>query len=166
MTSLFSPHSNSLIQRSLPLVEAHRPLIVAGMTRSLAAADPGRGTEWAACAAATLVDMLIDQARHFASGLGPQDLRPGSRVGEVTTAPGVQGSVTHLPQGGEEGEYAELLRQRLMQQEEIRRLEEAGGVGGPTPAPYYLPGPRSTGQLENRLEDQLAARQPAAPPRG
>jgi tetratricopeptide (TPR) repeat protein len=98
--------------------------------------------------------------------LGPQDLRPGSRVGEVTTAPGVRGSVTHLPRGGEEGDYGELLRQRLMQQEEMRRLEEAGGDGGPTPPPYYLPGPRTTGQLEQRLEDRLAARQPAAARRG
>ena len=97
--------------------------------------------------------------------LGPADLQPGSRVGEVSTAPGIQGSVTHLPQGDEAGDYGELLRQRLQQQEEMRRLEEAGGVGQ-APPPYYVPGTASTGALEQRLEDQLAANVPPPQPRG
>lgn len=97
--------------------------------------------------------------------LGPQDLQPGSRVGEVTTAPGVQGRVTHLPQQEEAADYGELLRQRLMQQREMQQhqFDEGGEV---VESPYYVPGPRSTGQLEQRLEDQLAALDPGVPPAG
>ena len=96
--------------------------------------------------------------------VGPQDIRAGSRVGGVTTAPGIQGSVTHLPAGNPNADYGELLRQRLMQQEETRRREEAQGD---TARPgFYVPGPRSTGQLEQRLEEQLAARQPPPQPHG
>ena len=98
--------------------------------------------------------------------LGPNDLQPGSRTGEVSTAPGIEGTVTHLPEGGGDEDYGELLRQRLMQQEEMRRLEEAGAVTGQQPPAYYTPGTQSTGRVEQRLEDQLAARLPAAPPRG
>jgi tetratricopeptide (TPR) repeat protein len=95
--------------------------------------------------------------------LTPGDLQPGSRVGEVTTAPGVTGSVTHLPD--EQEDYSELLRQRLLQQQEMQQLE-SGEVAGGAPPAYYLPGPNSTGRVEQELEERLAAVTPTGTPRG
>ena len=96
--------------------------------------------------------------------LGPQDLEPGSRVGEVTGGGGARGTVTHLPADPESTDYTELLRQRLLQQNQGNEQtpedevyvegEEAPEV---LPDGTFVPDPRSTGQLEYHLEDQLAS---------
>jgi hemoglobin-like flavoprotein len=74
MSNILSERTIDVLRASLPVVEAHRSRIVDGMAASFAAADPVRGEPRAACAAATLVDMLIDQVRHFAAGEGPRDI--------------------------------------------------------------------------------------------
>jgi Tfp pilus assembly protein PilF len=97
--------------------------------------------------------------------LGPQDLEPGSRVGEVTGG-GARGTVTHLPADPESTDYSELLRQRLLQQQQDQGYQEAPedevyveGEEAPEVLPdgTFVPSPRSTGQLEYHLEDQLAS---------
>jgi tetratricopeptide (TPR) repeat protein len=97
--------------------------------------------------------------------LRPQDLDPGSRVGEVTGGAGGRGSVTHLPPDPETTDYTELLRQRLLQQG-LQGQEEAGDevyVEGDEAAPEvfpdgtFAPAPASTGQIEYFLGDQLAS---------
>jgi tetratricopeptide (TPR) repeat protein len=95
--------------------------------------------------------------------LRAQDLDPNSRVGEVTTAPGVRGDVTHLPTQDEEAsyDYGELLRQRLMEQRE-QGMGEDGQINAPPP--YYVPGQPSTGSIDSVLEDRLAFATPPAPP--
>ena len=94
--------------------------------------------------------------------LGPQDLEPDSHVGEVTGG----GTVTHLPADPESTDYSELLRQRLLQQggeAAVERTTEdevyVEGEEAPEVLPdgSFVPDPRSTGQVEYRLEDQLAA---------
>ena len=97
--------------------------------------------------------------------LGPQDLEPGSRVGEVTGGGGARGTVTHLPADPQSTDYSELLRQRLLQQQSQGYDETSEdevyveGEEAPEVVPdgTFVPDPRSTGQLEYHLEDQLAA---------
>lgn len=74
MSLSLSERSHLVLVSSLPTVEAHRALIVEGMAASLAASVPDRDAPWPRRAAACLVDMLIEQARHFAAGEDPQDL--------------------------------------------------------------------------------------------
>jgi tetratricopeptide (TPR) repeat protein len=88
--------------------------------------------------------------------LRPQDLRPGSQVGGVTG----QGSGHRPPQNlsPDTPGYSELLRQQLeLQQQQQEELEggqpQPEGVE-PPPVGIYVPGTRSSGQLDQRL-DQL-----------
>jgi len=74
MSNILTKRTIDMLRASLPVVEAHRSEIVDGMTASFVAADPMRIERRAARAAATLVDMLIGQARHFAAGEGLRDI--------------------------------------------------------------------------------------------
>jgi hypothetical protein len=94
--------------------------------------------------------------------LRPQDLDPNSRVGEVSGPAGGRATVTHLPADPETTDYTELLRQRLMQQAQGEEVADdiyvEGEEGGEVlPDGTFAPAPRSTGQIEYRLEDRLAA---------
>jgi len=83
--------------------------------------------------------------------LGPGDLRAGSKSGGVTQ-PG-QGRVA--PPSANPA-YSDLLRQQLeLQQEQQRQLEEGGAAPEAAPAPegIYVPGVRSSGQLNLTLEE-------------
>ena len=107
-----------------------------------------------------------EPAAEQARVLGPQDLETGSRVGEVTGGGGARGTVTHLPADPESTDYSELLRQRLLQQQN-EGIDEAPpedevyveGEEAPEVLPdgTFIPDLRSTGQLEYHLEDQLAS---------
>lgn len=84
--------------------------------------------------------------------LGPGDLRAGSKSGGVTQ-PGNQGRIgTPQPNPA----YSDLLRQQLeLQQEQQRQMEEGGGQpeAAPQPEGVYVPGVRSSGQLNLTLEE-------------
>ncbi|HEV8238909.1 MAG TPA: tetratricopeptide repeat protein [Thermoanaerobaculia bacterium] len=84
--------------------------------------------------------------------LGPQDLRAGSKAGGLTR-PG-QGS-TGMQQAPNPA-YSDLLRQQLeLQQEQQRQMEENGSAppAEATPEGIYVPGVRSSGQLNLTLEE-------------
>jgi hypothetical protein len=96
--------------------------------------------------------------------LTPRDLDPSSRVGEVTGPGGQRATVTHLPTEPQSTDYTELLRQRMLQQgQQYERTTEdevfVEGEEAPEVLPdgTFAPDPRSTGQLDYRLEDQLAS---------
>jgi tetratricopeptide (TPR) repeat protein len=78
--------------------------------------------------------------------LRPEDLPAGSRVG---TATGIGPDATGRP-GTESPGYSELLRQQLelQQMEEQQRMDEEGEQPG-----VYVPGVRSSAQLDQRLEE-------------
>jgi tetratricopeptide (TPR) repeat protein len=102
--------------------------------------------------------------------LRPQDLDPGSRVGQVAGAPGARGTVTHLPQGQPQQDYSEMLRQRLLQQqgqeysydevappEDEVVVEEGEAPPADVPGGFFTPDGRSTGQLDYQLDFEVAA---------
>ncbi|HEV8631437.1 MAG TPA: tetratricopeptide repeat protein [Thermoanaerobaculia bacterium] len=87
--------------------------------------------------------------------LRPQDLRPGSQVGGVAGGGNGRPGATSI--SPDTPGYSELLRQQLeLQQQQQQELEGGGGEGGmePPPVGIYVPGTRSSGQLDQRL-DQL-----------
>lgn len=73
MSARVSERTIEVLRGSLPAVEAHRPSIISEMASSLAAADPSRDGWRASRAATSLIDMLIGEARHLASGGAPID---------------------------------------------------------------------------------------------
>jgi len=83
--------------------------------------------------------------------VGPEDIREGSLVGGVTKPGGDRGA-----QPPQNPAYSDLLRQQLeLQQEQQRQLEEGGAAPEAAPAPegIYVPGVRSSGQLNLTLEE-------------
>jgi len=155
MSNILSQRTIEMLRASLPVVEAHRSRIVDGMTASFVAADPVRSERRAARAATALVDMLIDQARHFAAGEGPRDIGPvrleharngisrshHARFGDAIAAVMVDAAGAALPKpvGGAWCEAFWTVIRRMKESDADGPAEEgAGGAGEPGAQPLKI----------------------------
>jgi tetratricopeptide (TPR) repeat protein len=139
------------------------------ITKLLLPQMPATAATPAAKPAPSAVPATPAQAAKPGAVLGPQDLRHGAPGGVTGTARNPYANQQPQQQPNGEPSYGELLRQRLLEQQQEQEEQQqeqpqqpaqeaqpgtvgGSGVPGVGVPGIYVPQPRSSGQLEQRLD--------------